>query len=1185
MARRSGPGQVCALLLVPAALMAAVVAALPAAAKAGPPVYNDPPGYEGLKKAPKTKPPKPAAPVILSATGAGTHPDVLVDEAGTAHITWNEGNGDGADTAEYCRLKRGSRSCDARTTLRWQKGYGAGDGPQFNTDYLGPQIARVGNQLVVLSKRYPTGSEKPDGASSHTVLAWSSNDGGSSWTSEPAIVGTRDVGDTVVFGPADAPTILNIAQDVFCSGQGGPCLQAYGSGEYTSLSGSLATGSNQGYHPSLALSGGLPVAAFADLGGHTLVRRWSGAGSVIDPATWSAPTSIDGDLAGDTPDLAGGPSGLFLIHKPRGSTRFAARRLDPQANGSFDVGRAVAVSKRGDRVLFGRLEEDPGGGVHAGWAVTDAFGKSKPGAWLRSSGGGLGFDPPQRLTRDGRAGQIELAATDDHGGFAALNGSGGCCRAGPILAIGFGSQAPTGELGLGDLPGGSAAGKSCQQVPFGGFEVEAQSGCFFNGAGGAAGQMVTSKTIEIEGVKIVPDPTTKIVIDPKKLRIDTIGKVRVLVESDETGEVVLWHGEIHRDLAGLKPGDKLFEFPVGEYKADILGFPTASDSVVTLGNSAHIKVGLELPEAFGGFEGKAELVADSKTGLRPETVEFKAGPIPIGAVILEKLEITYEAEDELWKGGGELRILPAGGKLAAEVEFAGGKFNGATITIPVPGVPIGPFVYLLGVGGGFKIEPDFELNANATIGAGAAVGGESPVKVNGEFAMSFPEGKPAHFRLGGDVEVLIFETAEGHLEFYTDGYASFGGEIGLDLEVLDIEATMDGFVDADSGEFGASLDGSVSLCAEFDLGITTENICGKVVAADAAISTAGFAACATLNPPDPFGKSSAGLVLPAADIDPVVFANPLLLNVLLVTHLKVEVLGVGWECSTEGYKVPPPKSQAAAAGDSTSFEVPRGLPGVTVLVQGDGGAPAVTLSGPDGTTIDTEQPTAEGFAVRFGDVPATYIPIARPAAGTWTVTEQEGSVPVSAVMTADSFRRATVKARLGGKARKRTIAYEIKHLGHGQRVSFAERGSFGTRLIGSTAKPKGRIRFKPAPVRGSRRTVLAIVKHEGIPTAQQRIGRFKAPRPSRPGPVGKLRVNRRGNTVKVGWRSARGAARYAVTLAGKHGTELGRLVGHKVRGARFTAVRRDERIAVEVRALSNRGVAGKPRKTILRPAR
>jgi hypothetical protein len=299
------------ILAVMATGGAAASLAAASSAHARSPVYRDPPSYRGLSRAPKTvRAPLPPR-VVLSA--AGTFPDLLVDEAGTAHIVWNEDRGELDDAAMYCRLKRGGTACDGTPiALTWPKGYGPGDGPEFNIDNGGPRIVRVGDQLVVFSKRYPTGSVKPDGASSSTVIAWTSGDGGRTWAG-PGIVGKWDLGQLVVLGASQDPTILNVGVDPLCTAPGpaGLCVEAYKSGQYTAGAGNLSTVADQNYYPGLALDRDLPVAAASDLAPRIHLRRWTGAGDPIDPATWTGEAVVDGT----EPSLAGGPAGAFMLSR------------------------------------------------------------------------------------------------------------------------------------------------------------------------------------------------------------------------------------------------------------------------------------------------------------------------------------------------------------------------------------------------------------------------------------------------------------------------------------------------------------------------------------------------------------------------------------------------------------------------------------------------------------------------------------------------------------------------------------------------------------------------------------------------------------------------------------------------------------------------------------------------------
>jgi hypothetical protein len=1148
----------------------------PAASAASRPVYRDPPSYHGIKRAPSTATPAPPNTVALSGTGA--FPDALVDEAGTAHIVWNEGRGDDADATMYCRLKRGEDRCDTTATLTWDKSYGSGDGPQFNTDNSGPKIVRVGDQLVALSLRYPTVGAKPDGASSGTLVAWTSNDGGTTW-SQPAIVGKRNLGQLVVIGPPDDPTILNLGVDPLCDAPGPAalCVEAYRSGQYSKDAGNLATGRDQNYAPGLALDRGTPVSAAEDLSFNTFVRRWSGVGSPVNPATWGPATAIPGDQT----TIAGGPAGVFMMSKPPAGGPFDVRPLVAQPDGTMAGGQPSVVT--GADGIFARLAEDPAGRLHAAWQQR----AGKVGVLVRSTSTAAAgakahaaaansFSSPQLMTDGANNGQIALDATDDGGGFVALNHTGGVNSPGQIVAAGFGSQGPTGKLGLGDIPGPAAsAGDSCQQVKFGSFTVDAAAGCFLHGTGKNARTVVTGGEVNIDGVRIVPDDGAKLVIDPKTLRIDTVGGLaRAIVSNSSTGDIVLWHGEIHRDLSKVVPGSNLFEFPIGDFKANILGFDLGSDIPVKLeADGVHIPIDLKLPAVFGGFSGHAELVADAKTGLHLTSVHIHIGPVALGAILINNIDLDYMGVGDIWRGDGKVTV-PAGGALQAHAEFDMGEFNGATISFtPATPIPIGPFVYLLTIKGGFETRPAVHINAGATIGAGAAVQGVSPVNVVGNFDMTFPSVGPATFKLSGSVNVFLFGIGDGFLRFQTDGYADFGGHTGLSFGPLSVNAMMEGFVDGATGRFGADLNGEISLC----LKVGPFHPCGSA-GSDAAVSNVGFAACAHLNPPDPVGQISGGVRFPWADFNPAQLVNPVLLSAALITHVHVP-------CNTNGYRVPPPraKARAAQAAGSTLVAVPGKMSSETVLVEGDGGAPHVTVTGPGGATVDSAQPSAAGYGVSPDGMNATYVVLNRPAAGDWTVTPASDSAPVKSVMQADAYTPATVSAKLGGRGRARTIAYKVAGAGNGQQVAFIERGSFGTHQIGSVANARGTLRFRPAGSRGGRRTVVALIERDGFVTGRKTIGHYVAPGPPKPAAVRGLKARRNGHSLAVSWRGAPGAARYEVRLRGGRGTAVAKLLAGQQHAAKFTGIRGDEKLTVDVRALSST-LTGGPHRSVKVPA-
>ncbi|MEA2422382.1 MAG: hypothetical protein QOF55_1481, partial [Thermoleophilaceae bacterium] len=483
----------------------------------------------------------------------------------------------------------------------------------------------------------------------------------------------------------------------------------------------------QNYSPGLALDRGTPVSAVEDLAYNTFIRRWSGTGSPDDPATWSPATTIPGHET----TIAGGPAGVFMMSKPPAGGPYDLRPLTAQPDGTMAGGPAAAITD--NSAQFGKLAEDPSGRLHAAWqqqsgksvGVMVRSGTGASSAKLHAAAAGS-FSKAQLVAAGPGNGQLALDATADGGGFVALNHTGGVNSPGQIVAAGFGPQGSTGKLGLGDIPGPAAgAGDSCQQVKFGSFTVDAAAGCFLHGTGKNARTVVTAGEVNIDGVRIVPDDGAKLVIDPKALRIDTVGGLaKAIVSNATTGDLVLWHGEIHRDLSKVVPGADLFEFPIGDFKANILGFDLGSDIPVKLeADGVHIPIDLKLPAVFGGFSGHAELVADAKTGLHLTSVHIHIGPVALGAILINNIDLDYMGVGDIWRGDGKVTV-PAGGALEAHAEFDMGEFNGATISFtPATPIPIGPFVYLLTIKGGFETRPAVHINAGATIGAGAAVQG------------------------------------------------------------------------------------------------------------------------------------------------------------------------------------------------------------------------------------------------------------------------------------------------------------------------------------------------------------------------------------------------------------------------------------------------------------------------------
>jgi hypothetical protein len=140
-------------------------------------------------------------------------------------------------------------------------------------------------------------------------------------------------------------------------------------------------------------------------------------------------------------------------------------------------------------------------------------------------------------------------------------------------------------------------------------------------------------------------------------------------------------------------------------------------------------------------------------------------------------------------------------------------------------------------------------------------------------------------------------------------------------------------------------------------------------------------------------------------------------------------------------------------------------------------------------------------------------------------------------------------------------------------VQFVERGKFGGHVLGTVAKARGTLRFQPAVARGGKRNVFAVVVKDGLPTgAKTKVGSYVAPDPPKPGAVAALRAVHKKHVLSVSWRGARGATTYVVRLRGSKGTKLALVV--KGKGARFTAIRIDEKFTVAVRGVDKAGRTG-----------
>ena len=198
---------------------------------------------------------------------------------------------------------------------------------------------------------------------------------------------------------------------------------------------------------------------------------------------------------------------------------------------------------------------------------------------MSSSKDGVTWTTPQLVAKAANAGDqlsnLAIGTAGDGGGFATyiVNGTGGE-GVGQVAVNAFGSFQGTGQPGLGALPGGGLgtpdgdvfATAACVDAKFGAVHIKGTGSCWARDTSDPTGtRLVSLGEINLNGLRIVPDLGAKIVIDVKHHKIDTFGKVRVILRAPGFGDVTIWHEALHIELKGNVDGvgDILADFPTG----------------------------------------------------------------------------------------------------------------------------------------------------------------------------------------------------------------------------------------------------------------------------------------------------------------------------------------------------------------------------------------------------------------------------------------------------------------------------------------------------------------------------------------------------------------------------------------------------------------------------------------------
>ena len=998
-----------------------------------------------------------------------------------------------------------------------------------------------GDELLILTSRYPNVVTTPDGQTSdENTYLFLSSDGGNSFP-DPAEVGTQGVtGDPAIFGEPGA-TRIGLVSD---TETGGAYFQQVTPGRFTRARASLGF---DGIWSSAAPVGTSVMLAYTNIAGQeSHLRTWTGQGDIHDASTWALQT-----VPGAVKKLAYGPAGVFALI--RSDTNWVVRKVFPGP-----IGQPVTVDSAAGGG-FGEFFEDPSGKLFAMLKTITLDGELV--FYRTSTNGGRSWSTRQSLylsTGGASVGAGDIGATFDDGGVAVLEPFQGP-RNQQIQVLRIGPQGPTGRPGLGSLAGGSADPsivETCRKIKF--FEVSIQSpeGCLL-GVQGQPGTKVSEGTVRLNGLEVVPDPGVKIIMNARTRTLDTTGVAEVQARTPGISPVVLARGELHLKIpegggaraagggaqttTGGCTGRKAFSLDATG--AALKGFPIGGRIAVYLdGEASCIPLALQLPNAFGGIRGDAVLRADNERGLHLDSLHIDVRQAYIGPLLLQQLTIDYRASTDEWTGTVDLGLPPQPGgiRLGAGVRFQRGQFKEGTLSFapPYPGISLDPFAvsYATNFRATFGIDP-------VKIGGGMAFG-ILPRPPDGYFftvvadgAITF--GDPVRFDFRG-TGLLFGRFQVSEVKGFINGNAQARVEAttGINLGIARVDGGFSAFADARAKVFSASLTGNVCIA-----------VCES---GEAVISSEGVGACATVIGPSFGFKYRWGDTLP---------------KIMFI------------DCDISDYipQAPPFRGGARAAATSRTFSVASGARVASVRLTGAGGPPSVTLVSPSGQRItpstDLKAKGAPAYALAVPGASETYVGIVKPAAGTWTVETVAGSPEISELASARLAPPPSVSGKLGGKGRSRTLSYSAT-TGNGLTTTFFEQGAGGMKQLGTARSSRGVLRFAPGPGPGGKRTIVAVVARDGIPRLRREIASYVAPSPPKPGRVTGVKVRRSGSALVVSWKGTRGAAAYAVRVDLSDGRRLLRVV--KGSTVRITGVARDVKASVTVAARGATGRAGAP---------
>jgi hypothetical protein len=718
---------------------------------------------------------------------------------------------------------------------------------------------------------------------------------------------------------------------------------------------------------------------------------------------------------------------------------------------------------------------------------------------------------------------------------------------------------------------------------------------------------ISRGSVKVNGLEFIPQNNATIAVFPQIGRI--ISKDAKVKFGDATVPVarqvnldVEGNGTIYSDP--FKAGGR---FEVASFRpnvpfTDLAGFGIDGEVKLEFVDGGRRKYSeatfrMALPNEFALFGGKppsalTKVQADNQIGVVLEEIDINVPEADFGGLRFSDVRFHYLRRGgegcpaKFWKATARIYLGvdgdEAGFRLAPNppqngIAFCEGEFKSAggefTFGGPIPRPQIFPGVFLKAINFATQLKPTL-IRGGVTITAaditeveggllavfatperpytlsGAdAVGGLQPLgKLSGRTlrSTSFAAGGTFGFSLPVIGRV---DFGSGYFLYAYPDYIAFGGSVLIPAPGVVITAGLDGEIGVSSGLY--SFHGQAKACIAG--GISSLGCIGG----EAWVTSKGIVVCGSIA-----GEIHPGVGYKWGDTFPEIWTG---------------IPGDG--CKPSGYWLDAPigPARAAQAGGVRTFKVAPGVKAVRVRIIGSGGAPDVTVKGPDGETISTaDAEFVKGKsinAVRHLPGGVTWLGI-RAKAGEYTITPNPGSPAIRSVATSEPASLPKITATVKAAGARRALSYRIDSLGREQQVTFFERGGTTYRRLATTRKASGSVSFTPDGSAGARR-ITALVEIRGMRVGETTVARYGF-RPRPPARPGALKVVRRGKAVTVSWPAAAGAVRYGVVISPASGAERIMRV-RRGRQIRLTGTTVAGGGVIQVTGLDAEGRSGRPR--------